>query len=248
MIREISQKSAITAFLYSLARRGWHGMRATRQGLARRWVEYRYRARIVPVPPVYYIVDKLTANSVMIDLGTGADANLSQGLIARYGLRSYGFDPTRKHHPHLDTVVARTGEHFQYYPYAISGMSGIHRFFESQENVSGSFSADHSNIQCDTVVAYEVQAITLTEVFGLLELEQVDLLKMDIEGEEYSTLQAVEPALIRQIDQLIVEFHHHCIDHVTLADTKAAVQRLVEIGFRPYTVDGVNYLFFQVSY
>ena len=211
--------------------------------LTRRYLEYRYHLR--QVPPCYYIVNNLSSGSVMIDLGTGHDADLSQYLILEYGLRSFGFDPTRKHHPDLNAVVRETKGRFQFYPYALSGSSGVRKFFESEENVSGSFASDHLNIRRDTVTSYDVRTVTLGQVFDLLRLDHVDLLKMDIEGEEYDALSTTPPDVLRRIGQLVVEFHHHYVDHITRSDTDHVVSRLCQAGFRPFTTDKINYLFFR---
>lgn len=218
----------------------WRYLRSIRQGR----FESRYNLR--PVPPCYYVVDRLTSSSVMVDLGTGNDADVSQYLISEYGLRSYGFDPTRKHHPDLGAVVRKTQGRFQYYPYAISGVSGIRKFFESQDNISGSFSTDHVNIKQDTTISYDVEVISLAQMFDLLGLERIDLMKMDIEGEEYSVLNTAMAGLVDRVGQLIVEFHHDNIGHVSRSETNRMVARLKKSGFKSYTTDNINYLFFRV--
>lgn len=221
----------------------WSRLRAQarkfRLGAFERW------HHIVAVPPCYLLVDRLSPQSTVIDLGTGNDADFSVQLMDRYGLRSFGFDPTRKHGLGLEQLSRQTDGRFQILPYAISGKSGVRRFHESKLNVSGSFTTDHINVQRDPVVSYDVEVITLNQVFERLGLQRVDLLKMDIEGEEYAALATASDELLKQIDQLIVEFHHHCIDHVTIADNEAVIRRLRTLGFGVHTRDGVNYLFFQ---
>ena len=62
---------------------------------------------IISVKPHYKIVDRLDEHSIVVDLGTGEDADFSQDLTRRFGLKAYGFDPTKKHHPNLDSIVEK---------------------------------------------------------------------------------------------------------------------------------------------
>lgn len=200
---------------------------------------------IISVKPHYKIVDKLNDHSIVVDLGTGRDADFSQNLIRRYGLKAYGFDPTKKNHPNLDSIVKKTKGLFKYYKYAISDTNGTKTFFESLENISGSFFNDHINVKRDAIRSYDVQTIRLDTIFDILNINHIDLLKMDIEGEEYSVLSSVSDATLKRIDQIAVEFHHHCIDHFSVADTRNIIQILENAGFISHTTDYINYLFFR---
>jgi FkbM family methyltransferase len=162
-----------------------------------------------------------------------------------YGLRAYGFDPTRKHHAHLDSIVNETNGKFKHYRFAISDTDESRVFYETLDNVSGSFFSDHENIRRDTTRSYEVRTITLDGIFDLLGVDQIDIMKMDIEGGEYSTLSAVSKATFRKIDQMAVEFHHHCVNQFSFKNTKDIIQTLQAVGFESYTTDSINYLFFH---
>ena len=200
---------------------------------------------IISVKPSYRIVDKLNEFSIVVDLGTGENADFSLGLIRKYGLNAYGFDPTRKHHPSLDGLVEKTRGHFRYYKYAISAESGTKQFFESIENRSGTFFSDHVNVRNDKTLAYDVTAVRLDAVFDMVKIDKIDVLKMDIEGEEYSVLTTVSGAKLRAIDQIVVEFHHDTVDRFSIEDTNEVVRILENNGFKWHTTDDVNYLFFR---
>lgn len=160
-------------------------------------------------------------------------------------MKAYGFDPTLKHHPRLDSVVEKTEGHFKYYKYAISDTNGTRPFFESIENVSGSFLNTHINVKQDTIRSYDVETVTLNKIFEILNVDYIDLLKMDIEGEEYSVLASAPDSVLRAINQMVVEFHHDIIDGLTIACTRNVVRMLKTAGFRSHTTDYVNYLFFR---
>ena len=72
-----------------------------------------------------------------------------------------------------------------------------------------------------------------------------DLLKMDIEGAEYPVLeQLCKNGLIRQVKQLLVEFHHF-FPGLGIEKTNAAVEELRRNGFRIAWISRTNheYLF-----
>jgi len=84
----------------------------------------------------------------------------------------------------------------------------------------------------------------------MLELghDHIDLLKMDIEGAEYTVIEN----LVRErvdIRQLLVEFHHHYrhIDGMSAERTKEAVQKLNRAGFKIFHLSpsGEEYSFIK---
>lgn len=200
---------------------------------------------IVPVPPCYFVREGLNSDSLVVDCGTGPDANFSVAMIDRFGVRSIGFEPTRKHHAALEAVVAATAGQFAYRPLAIAGGVGTARFHESRRNISGSLFTDHVNIRVESAVEYDVATAAIDDLFGILGVSQIDVLKLDIEGAEYEALAVASDEAFGAIDQLIVEFHDHCLDRYTPRHTRTLVRRLEATGFRTHVVDGIDFLFFR---
>jgi FkbM family methyltransferase len=192
----------------------------------------------------YFVRDTLNAGSVVIDCGLGCDADFSEAVITRYGCHCYGIDPTRKHQEVLAEVASRQNGRLHLHPLAVAGISGTLTFHEPVYHVSGSLYDDHRNTRMDAV-SYSVPAVTIEDLMTRLRTPRVGLLKMDIEGAEYDVLAGMRDELLCKIDQMIVEFHHHCVSAYTLEDTKRAIARLISLGFRSYSVDAVNYLFFR---
>lgn len=63
--------------------------------------------------------------------------------------------------------------------------------------------------------------------------EFVDVLKMDIEGAEYSVIeQIVNDGLAKRIGVILVEFHHW-MSAFKLDDTRKAIEQLADVGFLP---------------
>lgn len=202
---------------------------------------------IISVKPAYKIVDNLDNRSVVVDIGTGEDADFSQNLINKYGLNAFGFDPTIKHHASLDSMVKNSNGHFAYYKYAISDKNSTKTFYQSTSNRSGSFFKDHVNMRQDAISSYVVETISISKIFDILKVDRINLLKMDIEGEEYAVLSSLSPQLLNAVDQIIVEFHHDTVDRFDISCTKQIIDKLKVAGFTYYTIDMVNYLFFRVN-
>jgi len=205
---------------------------------------YRYLHDIIFIKPCYFI-KKLSSNSIAVDVGTGPDADFSQALINMYGLKSFGFDPTTKHHKDLDILEKESKERFRYYKYALADKKEVKLFFESEQNISGSFLSDHINVKNGIKKKYEVECITVDDIFDIIGIKNIDLLKIDLEGEEYSVLNFINRTTLDRIGQLIVEFHHNSVEHFNFNDTKMIVKRLEDYGYAYFTRDCTNFLFFR---
>jgi len=206
---------------------------------------YRFKNKIVSIGPNYRIVDNLNDKSIVVDIGLGDNANFSKALIKRYNLKSFGFDPTRKHFSFLKEIEKKSNGHFKFYPLAVSDKKGEEIFYESTENISGSLLRKHRNVKKDRVITYLVETITIKNIFPLINSNHIDLLKMDIEGEEYAVFSSIEESILKKINQLVIEFHHHCIEGVFHNATLNCVRLMKNYGFREYSDDKINYLFFQ---
>jgi FkbM family methyltransferase len=195
-------------------------------------------------PPNYVYFDAFTESSVVADVGCGHEAELSRLLIKEHGLRAFGVDPTRKHAPYLRELEQTTAGRFTHLPFAVTCANGPLTFHESDENESGSVLRGHANILQDRTHDYEVESVDLTHLARRLGGGNVDLLKLDLEGAEYDLLAHVSGAALQPFSQLFVEFHHHCTDH-SVRETKALVARIARAGFKVFTLDAHNYLFYR---
>ena len=110
---------------------------------------------------------------------------------------------------------------------------------------SGSLFTDHVNIVHDETTSYDVEAVTLGTLLKRVGVETVDLLKLDLEGAEYELFERMTAEELRPFKQLFVEFHHHAVSHFGDADTRRLVGRISGFGFRAFSVDDHNYLFYR---
>lgn len=196
------------------------------------------------IGPSYFIRKTIDASSVVIDCGLGNDADFSDEIITRYDSQCHGVDPTRKHQEALAAVVSRHTNRLHLYPIALAGTTGSVTFREAVDQISGSVFDSHVN--AGHAISYTVPSKTLEDLIEHIGVARIDILKLDIEGSEYEVLASIGDDRLRSIGQLIVEFHHHCVGAFTSDDTKRAIGRLTALGFRSYSADGINFLFFRL--
>lgn len=194
--------------------------------------------------PNYVFLDRFEESSTVIDVGCGSEAEFSLFMIHKYGLNAYGVDPTRKHAPSLKKLEEQTGGKFQHLPLAVSVENGSIMFHESSDNESGSLLLEHINIQNDETRSYEVESVSPKELLSRLGLSRVEFIKLDLEGAEYELLQGLKKEDLEPFRQIFIEFHHHCTGY-TEKDTRKRVKQLAHMGFKVFSLDLHNYLFYK---
>ena len=187
----------------------------------------------------------LPKNLLFIDVGCGYLAELSQYLIKKYKLTAYAVDPTEKHAPDIRELVNKYSPHLIHLPYAITSTNEEIDFFETLDHESGSLHEDHCNIVRDRIRKYKVQGRSLSTLLKELGLTKVDLLKLDLEGAEYELIANLTAEDIRTVDQVFIEFHHHAFKRIHRRDTRKAVSTIKSLGFKAFTLDSHNYLFYR---
>jgi FkbM family methyltransferase len=195
--------------------------------------------------PNYIFRGGLDPRSIVIDVGCAADPELAIFLVKRFGVRAFLVDPTRKHAPALSRLAAASCGRMTYVPLAVAGEDGTVMFTESLDNESGSILADHVNVLHDRTLSYPVESVTLGSLFQRIDITQADYVKLDLEGAEYQLLQQIPTQDLDLFKQLFVEFHHHATPSHTVENTRELVADLCSKGFRAFSIDDHNYLFFH---
>lgn len=196
--------------------------------------------------PNYIFQDRFDDQSVVADVGCGHEAEFSRYMVLKYGLKAYGVDPTRKHAPALGEMVKELDGKFIHLPLAVSAANGSLTFHESKENESGSILQKHINVQQDTVSSYEVETVTPRELVRRMGVEQVEFIKLDLEGAEFDLLSSVSADDLAPFQQIFIEFHDHCTEY-TRKDARRIVKRIKGMGYRAISLDLHNYLFLKKS-
>ena len=195
------------------------------------------------IGPNYFVRKTIDARSVVLDCGLGDNADFSDAIIARFGARCHGVDPTRKHQASLAAVASHHGNHLRICPVALAGKTGCMTFYEATNQMSGSLFSEHVNAK--NAACYPVRCLTYADLLSEMGLSRIDLLKLDIEGAEYEVLGGIGHRTLARIGQIVVEFHHHCVQGLAAKDTRKIVARLKRLGFQSFSLDGINYLFFR---
>lgn len=171
----------------------------------------------------------LSASSIVYSFGVGEDISFDLALIERFGLQVHTFDPTPRSIEWLQTQTVP--REFVFHAYGVADFDGNCSFLppESPAHVSHSIVARKASRP-----AIEVAVRRLGTIMKMLGHEQIDLLKMDIEGAEYGVLADMLACGI-PVKQLLMEFHHRW-PHIGVEKTKQAIRALNQAGYRIFQV------------
>jgi len=196
-------------------------------------------------PPNFIYCSGIHKESIIVDVGCGFEADFSRHMIEKFGVTAYGIDPTEKHRQPLRQLQSSSGGKFIYLQNAVSSKSGELLFYEIANRESGSLLAEHVNFMQDETISYMVKSITLKEIPDKIDHVQIDLIKLDIEGAEYDLFSHIKNEDLAAYKQIYIEFHHNSIKDKSIADTRRIVTSLCTLGFKSFTLDDINYLFYR---
>jgi FkbM family methyltransferase len=175
-----------------------------------------------------YAVDpsNLRADSVVYSLGVGKDISWDLALIENCGVTIDGFDPT----PAVKEWLQRQSvpSRFRFHEFGIADFDGDAAFHipRRSEFISHSLLADR-NYSREVIRA---PVMRLRSAMRLLGHDRIDILKMDIEGAEYSVLEDICRERI-PVDQLLIEFHHR-LSSIGISSTRRALSLLHDVGMK----------------
>jgi FkbM family methyltransferase len=163
----------------------------------------------------------LNRNSIVYSLGVGDDISFDISLIEKYGVTVYAFDPTPKSVQWVKSQ--RLPKEFNFYEYAVLDYDGVAKFYppDDPDWISHTIS-ENEYATADRAIIASVRR--LSSIMHELDHERIDLLKMDIEGAEYSVIRDMIRSGI-QVSQLAVEFHHR-FKGIGIEQTKSTIQLL----------------------
>ena len=185
------------------------------------------------------IYGELNSDSVIYSFGVGEDASFDLALIKKLGVIIHAFDPT----PKSITWVKDQNfpKSFIMHEYGIADFDGIATFAppKNPDHVSHTI-LDRVETRDKTI---EMPVKKLASIMKELKTNKIDLLKMDIEGAEYSILKDIQSNSIRP-KQLLVEFHHR-FPNIGIGETKTAIKIIKDMGYQLFSVSetGEEYSF-----
>lgn len=174
--------------------------------------------------------DLVDRDSIVYSFGVGEDLTFDQGIIDRYQVQVYAFDPTPRSVAWVRAQSLPAGLHFM--DCGIADFNGTASFFPPavKEHVSHSILRRPHN----TGDAVEVPVKRLSTIMDELGHTRLDILKMDIEGAEYGVIDDMLKTSVRP-PQILVEFHHR-FESVGIRKTITTIRRLNREGYRIFSI------------
>ena len=172
----------------------------------------------------------ISSNSVVYSAGIGTDISFDLGLISNFGTEVHAFDPTPKSIEWLETQNLPDG--FHYYPWGLADYNGEAQFHTPKNPTHISHSMTESQVTIKETI--NVQVRTIKSIMTEFGHNRMDLLKMDIEGAEYSVLTDLLTSSLRPT-LLLVEFHHR-FKSIGAKATRQAIASLRMKNYRLYSV------------
>lgn len=182
----------------------------------------------------WYEPGLLDSSSIVYSFGVGDTIEFDLELIERTGATVHAFDPTPVSLRTLSDAVLPSAFHF--HQVAAAASDGVLRLYPGVRK-DGSLSETMYTLvederSRDKVI--EVPARTVASLRHELGHAEIDLLKLDIEGAEYSVVDQLLESGIRPA-QLLIEFHHrHSPDGVR--GTIDLVARIRAAGYRIFAL------------
>lgn len=152
----------------------------------------------------------LTPDSVVVDLG-GYKGDFAAAIHMKYGCHVYLFEPVKRFYSECVRRFDGNAK-IKCFNYGLSSQNGT--FLISDEDNGSSLVKSTTSGNCERVVVRSFQ-----EAIAELDLPQIDLLKVNVEGAEFRILPHIlSTGLIGKIRYLQVQFHNFFPNANTLRD------------------------------
>jgi len=110
--------------------------------------------------------------------------------------------------------------------YAVAGSAGEVDFHLADNDEASSIVPDGEVVGGTTV---RVKTLGLTDLLARLNVDYIDLLKVDIEGAEIEMFDAMQDSVASSFGQITVEFHDFC--GVPVASVERVIKKLRRLGY-----------------
>lgn len=159
----------------------------------------------------------------VIDLGMN-NGDFAKVMRDRYGCSVWGIEANSSLADATSNVTGIPCKNA-----VISGADGSVEFFINPTNSEASKIVTFRSV--DTLV---MPCVSLSTFFREVEADEVDLLKVDIEGAELDLIEKTDPDDLLRCAQITIEFHAFCFPEQT-PRVESAITKLSKLGF--YHVD-----------
>jgi FkbM family methyltransferase len=142
---------------------------------------------------------KLNKDSIVFDVG-GYVGNFSSLIYEKYKCTVYIFEPSPVFYK-ICVERFKNNEKIFCFNYGLSNSEN--KFYLSNEKEASSITKNINNTNSETVKIRK-----FSKVFQELKINQIDLLKVNIEGSEYNLIpHIIEERLIEKINNIQIQFH-----------------------------------------
>lgn len=178
------------------------------------------------------LLQDYTPNSPLIfSFGVGEDVSFDLAAIQKLSAVVHAFDPTPRSLKWVKKQNFPDG--FNFYPIGIADHDGVASFHAPENDEYVSFSVSPADIiESGQVISAPVN--TLSKIITDLKCRTPDVLKLDIEGFEYTVLPNILAGTHKPA-QLLVEFHHGMYGFSN-ENTLACVLQLKQNGYLLFSV------------
>jgi len=171
--------------------------------------------------------DAMKSNPLIYSGGIGRNINFDLAMIEKYGAEVFAFDPTPKS---LSWIEEKdTPDELNVLPIGISGHDGEIEMSPPRNSNHVSFSRYK-----DVAESEKFKAMSMESIMDKYNHEHIDILKLDIEGEEYNVVKDMLE-LDLEISQILIEFHHR-FEGFGPDMTKNAISMANEKGYKVFYV------------
>lgn len=181
--------------------------------------------------------EKLNKSSVVVDLGAN-HGEFSEAIQKRIGCSVYAIEPV----PELFNTLPKNSKIYNMQG-VIAASSGLKKLFIPEDRCAT------LHLLVDVPAReIEVPGYTFHEFVAMHKIESVDLLKIDIEGEEISLLEGFQADDFAKIKQCTVEFHDFLYPQLK-PKVESIKNKFISEGFYciPFSLNNGDVLFIKKS-
>jgi len=167
----------------------------------------------------------LAERSVVYSGGVGNDISFEHELVKKFGCQVTLFDPSPTGLATMNRPENKISA-FKYLPVGLAGHCGMLRLTQPLNAEEGSWFAGAGGAE-----GIAVRCLDLTTMLKENGHQQVDLLKIDIEGAEYGVISHILEGRV-PVRQLLVEFHDGLLPGFSRGQTLRTIFKLMTHGYK----------------